>query len=82
MRKHRKSSEPIASVLRNAKELATIEQYWHLANRPKSRSWVNAEMSAAGKSSSKSPLQDHLAGLAAEHGLEARDIVLYREVVG
>jgi len=38
MKKHRKSNEPIESVLRNAKELATIEQYWHLANRPKSRS--------------------------------------------
>jgi len=35
MKKHRKSDEPVASVLRDAKELATIEQYWHLAKRPK-----------------------------------------------
>ena len=35
MKKHRKSDEPVASVLRDAKESATIEQYWHLAKRPK-----------------------------------------------
>jgi polyphosphate kinase 2 (PPK2 family) len=35
MSKKHKSEEPVASVLRDAKEVAAIEQYWHLAERPK-----------------------------------------------
>ena len=35
MAKDRKSGEPEISVLREAKETAAIDQYWHLAQRPK-----------------------------------------------
>jgi len=37
MKKNRKSDEPETIVLRDAKEVATIEQYWHLAKRSKAR---------------------------------------------
>jgi polyphosphate kinase 2 (PPK2 family) len=37
MVKHRKSAKPEESVLRDAKEVTAVEQYWHAAERPKSR---------------------------------------------
>jgi polyphosphate kinase 2 len=37
MTKTRKSAEPEESVLRDTKEVTAIEQYWHLAERPKQR---------------------------------------------
>ena len=37
MGKTRKSAEPVESVLRDAKEVTEIEQYRHLADRPKPR---------------------------------------------
>jgi polyphosphate kinase 2 len=37
MKKNRKSAAPEKSVLRDAKEVAAVEQYWHAAGRPKSR---------------------------------------------
>ena len=37
MVKTRKSAEPEESVLRDAKELTALEQYWHAADRPKPR---------------------------------------------
>ncbi len=36
MAKHR-NREPEASVLRYDREVAAVEQYWHLAERPKPR---------------------------------------------
>ena len=35
--KKNKTVEPAGSVLRDAKEVAAIEQYWHLSERPKAR---------------------------------------------
>ena len=35
MSKKPKSGEPTVSVLRDVKEVSAIEQYWHLAERPK-----------------------------------------------
>ena len=37
MSKKHKSDEPHVSVLRDAKEVADIQQYWHLAEQPKAR---------------------------------------------
>jgi polyphosphate kinase len=37
MAKNRKSAGPEASVLRDAKEVTAVEQYWHTAARPKPR---------------------------------------------
>jgi polyphosphate kinase 2 len=37
MSKKHKSVEPEVSVLRDVKEAASIQQYWHLAERPKAR---------------------------------------------
>jgi polyphosphate kinase 2 len=37
MSKKHKAGEPELSVLRNAKEAAAVDQYWHLAGRPKAR---------------------------------------------
>jgi polyphosphate kinase 2 len=37
MLKQRKSAEPEKSVLRDSREAAALEQYWHLASRPKLR---------------------------------------------
>ena len=37
MAKNHQAGEPKISVLRDAKELAVVEQYWHIAQRPKLR---------------------------------------------
>jgi hypothetical protein len=37
MVKKRKSAGPEQSVLRDAKEITAVEQYWHAADRPESR---------------------------------------------
>ena len=37
MAKHRKSAAAEKSILRDAREIAAVEQYWHVAERPKSR---------------------------------------------
>src|SRR5215470_7036214 len=37
MTKNRKSHEPEESVLRSAKEVEAVQQYWHAAERPKAR---------------------------------------------
>ena len=37
MAKHRKSAAAEKSILRDAREIAAVEQYWHAAERPKSR---------------------------------------------
>jgi polyphosphate kinase len=37
MVKNRKSARPEESVLRDAKEITAVEQYWHAAGRPKPR---------------------------------------------
>ena len=37
MSKKHKAGEPQLSVLRDVKEAAAIQQYWHLAERPKAR---------------------------------------------
>src|ERR1700693_5221081 len=36
MAKNRKSGAAVESVLRDAKEVTAVEQYWHAAGRPKS----------------------------------------------